>query len=195
MNEPRYRIEWNDGRALLVASEADPEEVERQARTLSGWYNDDYNRGMMDHTCLMTPQDVVDHFHASQAQGGRVFLLYHDGELMGDGDFRGITCRAAEFAIMIGARTAQGKGLGTRFTTLLHAFAFRELKVLTASLTIVPKNVPGRRCYEKVGYAVDGSAEARAYADHDDDIAMSLPRDEFERRHGEILDQIRISKV
>ena len=192
--KPRpWKLEWKDGADVLGARETSCREVARHARALAGWYNEDHNRSMLDHAEKLAPADVRQSFR-DMRRSGRVFLLYFNGELMGDADFRGIRTGTAEFAIMIGPRSSQGKGLGTRFSILMHAFAFRVLHAERVYLTIVAGNAAGKRCYEKVGYVVDESPAARAYADAATDVAMSLTREEFERRHAAALAQIQIAR-
>lgn len=181
-----------DGAQLEAVEPWSDDQVAKAAPQLAAWYNNEYNRSMMDNTSEITPKEVVELFCEAQAAGGRVFLLYWDGELVGDADFRHITPEAAEFAIMVGPRSTQGRGLGTSFSLLLHHFAFTTLGVKTCYLTIVPDNVAGRRCYEKVGYLVDSSPEARAYADDETDVAMSLPLDRFLDQHSSKTSTIQI---
>jgi RimJ/RimL family protein N-acetyltransferase len=126
------------------------------------------------------------------SEGGRAFLLLRDGALAGDGAFRGIADHAAEMSIMIGARDAQGRGLGTRFATMLHAFAFRVLDLHRVYVAIVPANAASRRLFEKLGYRVDDSPAARDYADEETDVTMSVDRSTFEAAHAVALDRIAI---
>ena len=103
---------------------------------------------------------------------------------------RGIADGAAEFAFLIASPGAQGKGLGTRFATMIHAFAFARLDLARMYASIVPANVASRRVFEKLGYALDGSAAARAFADEDEDVVMAIDRATFERMHAAALAQI-----
>ena len=140
----------------------------------------------------MSVVDVADYFGGMGQAGGRLFLLFCDGALAGDADFRHVEESHAEFAIMIGARSGQGKGLGTRFALMLHAFAFRELGLARVYVTILKENAASRRLFEKLGYTLDASATARGFADHEDDVAMSIGRDEFERAQADVLSSIRM---
>ena len=194
MTSEHWRIDWTLSPAHLAAFEPNSAEVELHAATLAGWYNEGYNRSMMDNSRRMTAADVIDQFRLMREEGGRPFVLHLDGSLAGDADFRRVRGDTAEFAIMVGARSLQGKGLGTRFSVILHTFAFRMMGLDRVYLSIVPANEPGRRCYEKVGYVLDSSDQARGCADSDSDITMSLARDEFERRHAQVLGQIRLER-
>jgi RimJ/RimL family protein N-acetyltransferase len=192
MSERRFRIEWQGATDVLAAIEPTAGEVRAHARALAGAYNDEHNRAMMGHE-RMTEGDVIAYFADMARDGARVFLLFRDGALAGDGDLRGIADGAAELAIMIGTRDAQGKGLGTRFATMLHAFAFRLLDLHKVYVAIVSANAASRRLFEKLGYRVDDSHAARAYADEDTDVTMSVDRSTFESTHAAALDQIAIA--
>jgi RimJ/RimL family protein N-acetyltransferase len=185
-------IRWQSPVGLLEARPASDDLVRPHAALLASWYNEPHNRSMMSNTAELTPEDVVESVAAQIAEGGRPFLLFRDGALMGDGDFRHVGEREAEFAIMVGPRGEQGLGLGTRFSVMLHAFAFRVLALEVTYLAIVPANVAGRRCYEKVGYVEDGSCPASRYAEEVDDVTMSLGRARFEALHASDLAAIRI---
>jgi RimJ/RimL family protein N-acetyltransferase len=181
---------WTVGGDRLIAREEPDSVIRACAGQLASWYNETYNSGMMGHESPISADEVCAQAGVMRSEGSRYFLLYLGEEFMGDADFRNIQQSEAEFAIMIGARTQQGKGLGTRFSVMMHAFAFRELSVATCYLTIVPQNVAGRRCYEKVGYRVDEGPAARHYIDEDTDVAMSLSRSVFEERHRDALREI-----
>jgi RimJ/RimL family protein N-acetyltransferase len=184
----RYTITWDE----LTAIEATLDEVEQHAAALSAGYNDPRNAELMGHTAEISPAEVVDSYADGIAAGMRAFLLFERGELVGDGDLRGIRGSSAEFAFMIAAPSTQGKGLGTRFALMIHAVGFRELALDRIYASVVPHNVASRRVFEKLGYVIDDSDAAREYADEPDDVTLALARSTFERMHGLALAQIRI---
>ena len=160
--EPRLVVEWQTPGDRLRAFEPTREEIARVAPLLAAFYNDEYNRSMMANTVTMTTNEVVDHFEGLRRQGGRPFLLERDGVLLGDADLRHITAQTAEFAILIGQRPEQGRGMGTRFSILLHALAFRGLGLERIFISIIPANLPSQRLFAKIGYTRDDSPAARA---------------------------------
>ncbi len=172
-----YRIEWAD----LVASEPVPGEVARYAEQLSRGYNEPRNAELMGHERAISAAEVIELWDAAAAEGVRSFLLFEAEQLAGDGDLRGIRDGTAEFAFMIAAPAAQGKGLGTRFATMIHAFGFQVLGLDRIYASIVRHNTASRRVFEKLGYAVDASPIARSYADEPADLVLSLDRATFER--------------
>lgn len=177
----------------LVAFEPTPAEIVEHAAALSAGYNEPTNAELMGHTAAISPAEVVESYTESIAAGMRAFLLFDAGTFVGDADLRGLRGGTAEFAFMVAARTAQGKGLGTRFALMIHAFGFGTLELTRIYASVVPHNTASRRVFEKLGYVVDASPAARAYADEPGDIVLALDRPTFVERNAAILDAIRIA--
>jgi len=191
----RWSVRWDGPEGLLEAREPTRPEVEAASASLSAWYNEAHNRSMMANEEEMDPGDVVEHFEGMWRGGGRNFLLYAQGRLMGDADLRHVDAatRTAEFAIMIGERTAQGRGFGTRFALMLHALAFERLGLERVYVSIIPSNQGSLRLFEKLGYTSDNSPAARAYIDEPDDLTLSFRRADFLRLHGDIVRQLALA--
>jgi RimJ/RimL family protein N-acetyltransferase len=179
---PLWAVEWRDGAETLTAIEPTAEELRRAAPELAAFYNDGHNRAMMaNETDGYTAAAVVAYFEELRAEEGRPFLLFQDGVLMGDADFRNIEGDIGEFAIMIGGRATQGRGLGTRFGLMLHAFGFGVLGLERIYISVIPGNTASRRLFEKLGYEADDSPQAREFIDDESDLTLSLSRSAFER--------------
>ena len=187
-----FEVAWSTPIGQLTAIEPRPTEVEAHARALAAAYNDPRNAPLLGHEAALSEADVVEHYETLLGEGAHPFLLLLDGELAGDADLRGIAAGAAEFAFLIAAPSAQGKGLGTRFALMVHGFGFAQLGLRRIYASIVPANVASRRVFEKLGHTVDSSAAARAYADADDDVMTSIDRPTFDRLHAPAMEQIRI---
>jgi len=190
---PRYQIAWSTPAGALLAIEAHPDEIKQHAATLAAAYNDPHNAPLLGHTEPLGEADVVAHYASLAANGGRGFLMLRDGVLVADGDLRNMSRGAAEFAFMVADVAAQGKGLGTRIATMIHAFAFRQLRLERLYASILPHNVASRRVFEKLGYAIDTSPIAFAYAEDHGDIAMVVDRPTFVRAHAAQMAEIQIS--
>lgn len=188
----RYHIEWPTPAGALVALEPSLGEVEPVAARLAAAYNDPHNAPLLGHTAELSPADVLEHYRAQGEAGARSFLLHRDGALAGDGDLRGIEGGAAEFAFLIADPAAQGRGLGTRFALMIHALAFGPLALERVYASVIPANTASRRVFEKLGYTVDESEQARAYADDAGDVVLSIDRATFTRAHGAAAAEIRI---
>jgi RimJ/RimL family protein N-acetyltransferase len=189
------RIDWTTDAGQLSAVEATIADVERHAVELARGYNEPRNAALMGHEEEISPEEVVEHYTDMIAEGARAFLLFRNGVLDGDGDLRGFHDGAAEFAFMIGAPDAQGKGLGTRYAIMIHAFGFREAGLHHIYASIVPHNTASRRVFEKLGYWVDDSATARTFADEPGDIVMAIDFATFQRVHAAVLPQLQFSVV
>ena len=197
MSQPeRWSVSWNATDGRLVAREPTAAEVDAAAAQLAAWYNEEHNRAMMSNTVVMDTADVREHFAAVGKAGGRTFLLYLDGRLMGDADLRHVDrkARTGEFAILIGERNVQGRGFGTRFALILHALAFAKLELDLIYVSIIPANRGSLRLFEKLGYQKDDSPAARSYIDEDDDVTMSFGRDDFLRLHTDTVRQLTMEK-
>ena len=115
-----------------------------------------------------------------RAAGGHPFVLERNGVLAGDADFRNLSAGQGEIAILIADTAAQGRGLGTRFGWMLHAYAFQVLRLQRVYAAVIPENRGSRRLFEKLGYTPDDSDVARRYADEPSDLTLSLGRTDFE---------------
>lgn len=191
--EIRWFIEAPWGQGRLRASEPTLPEVVAAAPLLAAFYNDRHNASMMTNTEEASAADVLKRFHEMRAAGERPFLLELDGELMGDADLRHVQGAEAEFAILVGRRVQQSRGLGTRFAAMLHAAALRVMGFERIYATVIPPNIASRRMLEKLGYRADPSPRAASFADTEYDITMSVDRDQFERAQAGLLTQVVIT--
>ena len=165
------------------------DEVAACAPALRAYYNEPHNRAMLAHEAELSLADVVEHYGRLSTQGGRGFLLERDGRLVGDADLRHVEGGTAEVAILIGERAAQGRGLGTRFGVMVHAFAFRALGLARLYASIIPSNAASLRLFAKLGYEPDDSPAARRTIDEPDDVTLSLSADRFAALHGALAAQ------
>jgi RimJ/RimL family protein N-acetyltransferase len=188
--EQRWSVTWPTPNGVLRAYEPREAEIAMAAPILASFYNEAYNRAMMDNSQAMSTDEVAEHFASLRQRGGKPFLLERDGDLVGDADLRHIAAASAEFAILVGWRPEQGKGLGTRFATLLHAFAFTRLELERIFVSIIPANIPSQRLFAKLGYQPDDSPAARAFADQASDLTFSLARAAFLSAHAVCIPEI-----
>jgi RimJ/RimL family protein N-acetyltransferase len=194
MGDGGWRVEHTAATGFLRAVEPTRAEVRAAAAQLAVYYNDPHNSTMMAHDGPLSVEDVVDFYDGAAAAGARRFLLYCGNALVGDADFRSIGGGSAEFAIMIGNRSLQGKGLGKTFAIMLHALGFSELGLERVYATFVPSNLVSMGLFEKLGYTVDDSPTARAFADAETDVSMSVDRARFRRLHENALLPLEIAK-
>jgi RimJ/RimL family protein N-acetyltransferase len=187
--DTRWSIEAPSAQGPLRVFEPTLAEFQAVAPLLAAFYNDSHNSAMMTNTRELTVAEVVESFQSLRDDGDRPFLLEQDGTLMGDADFRNVDGTDAEFAILIGHRAQQSRGLGTRFAAMMHVAALRVLGFERIYATIIPANVASRRMLEKLGYQVDRSPRAASFIEAEDDIAMSIDWSQFQRIHADLLTQ------
>jgi RimJ/RimL family protein N-acetyltransferase len=190
---PLHQIAWSTAAGELLAIEPRADELAPHTGTLAAAYNDPRNAPLLGHTDDLDDEDVIDHHEDVTTTGGRYFLVFQDGALVADGDLRKVGGGAAEFAFLVTSPAAQGKGLGTRIATMIHAFGFTRLGLERIYASIIPGNTASRRVFEKLGYHVDTSPAGRAYADEPGDITMAIDRATFARLHAQAMAEIRIA--
>jgi RimJ/RimL family protein N-acetyltransferase len=191
---PRFLIELEDGGFRLGAHEPTRAEIAKHAAALASFYNEPHNRAMLAHAAELSASDVIEHYAGLAAEDARAFLLTVDGRLVGDADLRNVEGDHAEAAILIGDRSVQGKGLGTRFGVMLHAFAFRTLGLGRTYASIIPANTGSLRLFAKLGYERDDTPEARRHIDEPSDVTLSVAAPGFEALHGELAARVRITE-
>jgi RimJ/RimL family protein N-acetyltransferase len=176
----RCSVEWDvPGLGVLTAVQADPEVLEPHLSWLAGAYNEPFNFEMMGNECLSSKDSVREYYEHGWKNSSLMFLLFLNGELVGDADFRNFFEKGAEFAIAIGARSAQGKGLGTRFGIMLHGFAFENCGLETVLVAILHKNTGSLRLFEKLGYERDVEREFVHRLEDETDVCMFLSKPRF----------------
>lgn len=170
--------------------EPSPEALRDASAALADYYNEPHNAALLCNTIVFTPEEVRSFWHDALADGGRAFLLFRDGALVGDADFRNFLGDAAELALLIGPRECQGVGLGRRFAPMLLALGFGSLGLEKVYVAIRPANAASLAMFARTGFVPDASLEARSYAEEDDDVCLGLGRATFLEGHAEMLRQI-----
>jgi RimJ/RimL family protein N-acetyltransferase len=173
----RYAVDWDD----LRLYEPTMDEVRAVAPELALHYNEPVNRALMTNEEDFDAEDVIAHFEEMRGAGERPFLLAASGVVVGDADFRNVEKDRAEYAIMVGPRASQAKGLGTRFSSMALVLAFGPLALRRVYASVRPENTGSLRMFEKVGYVVDAGEEARRYAELPDDVCVSVGLEEVRR--------------
>jgi RimJ/RimL family protein N-acetyltransferase len=184
-----FEIEYGELRAI----EPFLDEVVLHAPALAEAYNDPRNATLLGHTELLHEHEVVDHYEKLYRDGAHPFLFLRGNELAGDGDLRDFSDGAAEFAFLIAAPDAQGKGLGTRFAVMVHALGFAHLGLERIYASVIPTNVASRRVFEKLGYVEDRSPAALARGD-EGDVTLSIDRPAFEAKHAAAIAELVIQR-
>lgn len=90
------------------------------------------------------------------------------------------TARKAEFRVLIGERSAWGKGIGTEVTKLLTDYGFDRLNLHRVWLGVISENAGALRAYEKAGYVREGVSKDDLWRNgrYYDAIRMAVVRKE-----------------
>jgi RimJ/RimL family protein N-acetyltransferase len=183
MRRPRVAAKWEGAGVRLEIVEPTLDAVRAVAPALSAFYNEPVNRALMTNENAMSTADVIAQFEEMWSDGGRPFLMSIDGVVVGDCDFRHIEQGDSEFAILVGPRAMQARGMGTRFATMALVVAFGPLALRRVYASIRPENAGSLRMFAKVGYEIDPSPSARRFAEEPDDVCMSIDAAGFTSSH------------
>ncbi len=115
--------------------------------------------------------------------GDRVWTIEVEGEAIGVCELHAESMGpTAAFGIIIGEKTAWGKGYGTAATREVVRIGFEEMGLERIWLTASSVNPRGVRCYEKVGFRHEGVLRRARWKRGEwiDVINMGLLRSEFE---------------
>lgn len=126
----------------------------------------------------------------------RLELLYKDGKhiifgvalnednrligLVGLKDINNIN-QSAEFYVIIGDRSVQGKGYGTEATKLMVRYGFMELNLNRIQTQDMEENIGGWRADEKAGFKYEGTLRQAIlrFGKYNDVRVYSLLRSEY----------------
>jgi RimJ/RimL family protein N-acetyltransferase len=91
--------------------------------------------------------------------------------------------RRAVFGILIGEKRFWSCGIGQEATRLIVEYAFERLNLHRVVLGVVAEHEPAVRCYEKVGFKIEGRAREDLFKDgeYKDRLWMGLLRSEYKR--------------
>jgi RimJ/RimL family protein N-acetyltransferase len=94
--------------------------------------------------------------------------------------------RTAWFAIVIGEKARQGKGLASDATHVILRYAFGALNLRKVCLEVPGFNTRARRLYDAIGFRLEGTQRAQVYleGEYHDLHLMGLLRDEYLARQG-----------
>jgi RimJ/RimL family protein N-acetyltransferase len=89
--------------------------------------------------------------------------------------------RRTMFGILIGDKQYWGKGVGEEVTRLMVEYAFYRLNLHRVGLVVFEEHKPAVRCYEKVGFKVEGCLRDHMYREgrYKNHLWMGLLRSEY----------------
>jgi RimJ/RimL family protein N-acetyltransferase len=156
------------------------------------WFNDEeVCRSNSHHVFPFTEKDALDYIRG-EANGPRSLVLAvvipPDGRHLGNIALEEIhpIYRSAEFAILMGERSAWGKGYAAEAAELLCAHGFGAMNLHRISCGTFADNEGMVRLAERLGMREEGRRRQAAFkaGRYVDVIEFGLLRNEFERRRG-----------
>ncbi|MGB9075190.1 MAG: GNAT family protein, partial [Terriglobales bacterium] len=89
--------------------------------------------------------------------------------------------RWATFGIMIGDKAFWGKGVGEEVTRLMVEYGFYRLNLHRIGLGVFEEHRPAVRCYQKVGFEIEGCLREQMCQDgkYKNCLSMGLLRSEY----------------
>lgn len=151
------------------------------------WLNDpEVTRYMETGTFPTTRQDLEDFYQSATISKNQVILGIADARTdlhIGNlklGPIHWIH-RRATFGILIGDKKYWGKGVGQEATRLAVEYGFNRLNLHRIDLGVFAGHESAVRCYEKVGFKVEGRFRQDLFADGEfrDRLWMALLRSEY----------------
>jgi diamine N-acetyltransferase len=150
------------------------------------WMNDPEIRGLTGEvtpTSFAGVRDYIERIRKDESRVWFVIVLQEDNQVIGEcGLLRMFSAwRSTDLSIMLGEKSAWGKGYATEAMYLLMDYAFGYLNMHRVAIGVVGSNKRALRFYEKVGFKVEGVQRDGYYYDHtyQDFVMMSILDDEF----------------
>ena len=153
---------------------------------LQAWANDPELRGLTGETMPTSQAGMEESFERARAHPDRVWFVVVQKEshrVIGEAGLLRMfyAWRTTDLSIILGDKTAWGRGFGTEAINLLLDYAFGCLNFHRVSIGVVGSNARALRFYEKVGFKREGLQRDGYYYNHayQDFVMMSLLEDEY----------------
>jgi len=157
---------------------------------LQVWVNDQEIRGLCGDVLPVNYIDQEKYLERIQADQNRVWfviVLKENNQVIGEcGLLRMFHFwRTTDLSMIIGDKSAWGKGYGTEAMNLLLDYAFGYLNFHRVALGVVASNERAIRFYEKAGFREEGVQRDGYYYNHkyQDFMMMSLLEEEYRELH------------
>lgn len=150
------------------------------------WINDEETnqwRGLYHPTCFDEAREWIAKHRKKEPERLSLAIETTEGELIGFIGLQGICPRSrrAEIWIYIGSKAHWGQGFGEESIRTLCRYAFHEMNLYRIWLECNPEFENVVRCYEKVGFQIEGTLRDAYYRDGKfrNTCIMGLLRDDF----------------
>ncbi len=154
------------------------------------WYNDPEIRPLIGETTPSTEVNIEAWYNRVMEDSARVWFMIvvkETGQVIGEcGLLRMFPAwRTTDLSIIIGEKSAWGKGYGREAIILLMDYAFGALNFHRVSIGVVGFNQRALKFYEQVGFQREGIQRDGYFYNHrySDFVMMSILEEEFRDLH------------
>lgn len=189
-SEQSLRVEFLSGEKVYLRS------IEQDdIALLHRWANDPEIRGLSGETRPSTYAGTLEFYQRIQKSEDRVWLavvLRETDQVIGEtGLLRMFPAwRTTDWSLIIGEKSARGKGCGTEVAQLMLNYAFGHQNFHRVAIGVVGFNTGALNFYERAGFRREGIQRDGYYFDHryHDFVMMSILDHEFrQKRKGDGL--------
>jgi diamine N-acetyltransferase len=186
--EKGCRSQMENNRAgFLTGSQVYLRPIEKDdLKQLYIWSNDPEIRGLIGEVFPTSQTGLEEYLAKIQADPSRVWfgiVRQENDQLIGEAGLLRMfpAWRATDLSIIIGERSAWGKGYGNEAMELLLDYAFGYLNYHRVAIGVVGTNERALRFYERLGFKREGIQRDGYYYAHEyqDFVMMSLLEDEY----------------
>lgn len=160
------------------------------APLLLAWFNDPEIRGITGETLPTSATGLEAYLQRLETDTSRVWfgiVERETGQLIGETGLLRMfpTWRTTDLSIILGEKSAWGKGYGKEAMALMLDFAFGYLNFHRVAIGVVGSNTRALRFYEKIGFRTEGVQRDGYFYNHvyQDFIMMSILEDEYRERY------------
>lgn len=157
---------------------------------LHAWANDPETRGQTGETRPSTYAATVEYYQRIQKDESRVWqavVMRETGRVIGEtGLLRMFPAwRTTDWSLIIGDKSARGKGCGAEAAGLMLDYAFGYQNMHRVSIGVVGFNAEALKFYERLGFQREGVQRDGYFHNHRyyDFVMMSLLEQEFLERN------------
>jgi diamine N-acetyltransferase len=182
-NEPQLNTAFLEGEKVVLR----PFEKEDLVHVRK-WTNDPEVRPLIGEVMPMNQASAEAWFEKAKNDPDRVWfviVIKDSGQVIGETGLLRMfhAWRTTDLTIIIGEKSAWGKGYGKEAIKLLMDYAFGSLNFHRIAIGVVSTNERALRFYERAGFRKEGVQRDGYYYDHKyhDFVMMSILEDEFRR--------------
>jgi len=183
-SNPSSRVEFLSGKKVYLRS------IEQDdIASLHQWANDPEIRGLTGETRPSSYAGTLEFYQKVQKSEDRVWLavvLREADQVIGEtGLLRMFPAwRTTDWSLIIGEKSARGKGYGAEAARLMLNYAFGHLNFHRVSIGVVGFNTGALNFYVRMGFRREGIQRDGYYYDHryHDFVMMSMLEHEFQEK-------------